>query len=141
MLVKRLLIASFVLIAVIAVLHILALEHDWYFLYRWLDFIVHLLGGAWIIVSIFWITFKTESHFERGVEAEYAFIALLSVLIISIGWELFEIWIGNTSLTVPHYWNDTISDLTADVVGGAIAYILVLRAKQRSTSLFPNSHK
>jgi len=109
-----------VLLAIIAVLHHFALSNALYVLIPNLDTFVHALAGftlGLMSVSIF------DKYYNRVVKNHYyarMFVFLLVVVIVvAVGWEVFEKIIGFTSyLDV----EDTTTDLAAGIIGGIAAY-------------------
>lgn len=94
--------------------------------------VMHTLGGMFLAV-IFALLFKKSflaySHtaFTTGV--------LVWVLIVGIGWELFEYIVQHVIKPVTFATvNDSISDLFCDIFGGMIGAYFVIRTKKRYNS-------
>lgn len=104
---------------VMAIVHVLAIELSLYWTYLWLDIPMHLLGGAVVALGMF-----TAHDLIRDfpVRLLYPIPVLLVVLMVSLGWEVFEIYAG-----VPieaNFAGDTIVDLVMDMLGGIVGYII-----------------
>ncbi len=111
----RLFILQTLVVALIGVIHLAALRHSLYWHYVWLDLPVHFLGGVWLALAGTWLLLRS------GMRAEVPIIFSI-VIIGSIAWEIFELAAG-----VPIERNfalDTVIDLTMDVAGGILGFIL-----------------
>ena len=120
---RAVLVSALILIVVIAAVHVNAMTYRWYFVYWWLDIPMHFLGGAWIALAMVWafLSFKQLSGFRR------IFLAiLLSVLIVGVGWEIFEYKLGERFF-IEHetYAIDTSIDLFMDILGGVVVYAII----------------
>lgn len=103
--------------------HVLAMEYFLYWRYLWLDIPMHVLGGFVIALGIALLPSVRATYARLG--SPFA-LTLGTVLLVGVGWEVFEVWAG-LSLFESGFWGDTLSDLAADLVGGAIGYLLVVR--------------
>jgi len=102
-------------LVLIAATHLSALQWSLYWYFVWLDVPVHFAGGAWLALAGSWLLLR----FGYGHEVRYVFMIVIAG---SIGWELFEAWAG-----VPRDSNflfDSVLDLTMDVAGGIVGFIL-----------------
>ncbi len=126
---KKLLFASLISIFLIALLHILSLKFSWYYFLKWFDVPIHILGGFWVTVTSFWTFIKYNRVETIPNKKNSILIMLISVLIIGILWEIFELVSGNTSLNVRNYWQDTFTDVASGFVGGIVANIYFSRIK------------
>ncbi len=112
------------LLAAVASIHIAALHLHLYWLFPWLDVIVHLAGAAWVSLATVWILVT------RGQRISFARVGTI-LAALSIGWELFEVWGG-----IPREANfvfDTAIDLLSDTVGGVVGYIVAEHFIRRAT--------
>lgn len=104
-------------ISLLAVTHIIALELFLYWQYPWFDIPMHLLGGTVVALGMF------ASHDllpQFPARLLYPIPVLLIVLMVSLGWEVFELYAG-----IPveeNFAGDTIIDLIMDILGGVIGY-------------------
>lgn len=128
---NRLLLISLITILFIAVFHFFALKSGWYWVYRWLDIPVHILGGFWVSLTALWLSLKIK-HIEKISDyRKKAFLVMLaSVLIVGILWEVFEIVFKITSSDTNIYWSDTIGDIMNGFVGGVISYFYFTQNKK-----------
>lgn len=121
MLKDKLFVSLFILISLIASLHILALELYLYWLLWWFDILVHFLAGLWVGLMSLWIYYRSGFFIEPTHSISRAFlVAAFSIAVISILWEFYEIIIG-----VPfeeNYVQDTILDLVMDALGASIGF-------------------
>ncbi len=129
MLRKKLLLISLGTVLLLALFHIFALELSWYYIFRWSDVPVHILGGFWVTITTFWIFLKYRIADTSLDSRTSILIMLISVLIIGVLWEIFELASGNTSLSVRNYWQDTFTDVASGFVGGVVANIYFSRIK------------
>jgi hypothetical protein len=127
----KLLAASLVSITLISLLHHAALHYHWYFTHRWIDIVMHVLGGFWIAVSAcyFAIIFMHDESvlYDKKHLARIIFVA---VFIVGTIWEFFEFFSGNTFLHTANFWTDTISDMINNFIGGAFVYLYVILKKK-----------
>ena len=126
MLRDKLFISLFVLIALIALLHILAIEYSLYFFLWWFDLLIHFLAGLWVSGLSLWIYFRS-GYIKKPVQNMMrAFIvAATSIVVISVSWKFYEIIIG-----VPiekDYVQDTVVDLIMDTLGALAGFIYYVR--------------
>lgn len=82
---------------------------------------MHLLGGFVIgLIAVFILL----NHFRMGVleDKKVTLILVLSfVLIIGLGWELWELFFGLTNILEDKL--DTVIDLVMDFIGGYFAFL------------------
>lgn len=123
---KNLFIFLFALIILIAGLNEIALNFFLYWRVWWFDIMMHFLGGLWIGLTTLWI--YLSSGYIKNINKEKFFILFLSisaVLIIGIGWEVFEYLIDAHIGMKQGYWSDTIQDLVMDTLGAIIAATII----------------
>ena len=112
----------------IAVLHIGAIVFHLYWFFWWYDMFLHLLGGVFIALLVLWVRFfsgyiKKPAIFS--VRRVFLF-TLLGLLVIGIGWEVFERLLGPT-WSVEGYWLDTGIDIALDIVGGVVGWFYFVK--------------
>lgn len=95
-----------------------------YYLIWWLDAAHHFLGGLWLILFFKFI-------FKR-LGADHGFLKLLGMAaVVGILWEFAEfvwdrfIWQSGFTYLAGTY-DDTLSDLFFDLLGGAVGFLLIL---------------
>lgn len=119
-----------ILAILISALNIFALRFHLYWLLPWFDNMMHVFGGVLISALIFivfnWSNFNLEKY---PINFKYfATVNILSVFIVGLLWEIFELVFGITYTVSSDYVRDTISDLSLDVIG-AILFIFFARNK------------
>lgn len=105
----------------IGILNLFATYLYLYWTSWWFDLLMHFLGGFWVsmVILSFWSLFNKNSHKILSFYKTFIW-----VLIISILWEIFEIWIGATMISDGvAFITDTISDLIMDIIGGILGYL------------------
>ena len=118
--------------------HVAALINFWYWKFWWLDIIMHFSGGFWLAAVCIWLIANyqfpiSQENFKNKKLA--SFIIIFSfVALIGIFWEFFEFGLDLISPTKKYVWAmqqgavDTISDLFFDLIGGAVAWLLLTHA-------------
>lgn len=114
----------FVLIAVIAILHRVALELYLYWTLWWFDILMHFLGGLWVGLSVLWLVFLS-GYIKRIPfgRVQALVITIVSVFVVATSWEVFELWSG--ILTDDSYFFDTSIDLGMGVLGAMSGYLYI----------------
>ncbi len=103
------------IIAIVALVHISALQWYLYWYYPWLDVLTHFLGGLWVALAAVWLLSYA------GKRSSLLKIICI-VMLIGVGWEVFEVAAG-----IPREANfmfDSSLDLTMDYIGGICGFIL-----------------
>lgn len=103
-----LLISALCIAASMAVTQHLALAHDWYWTYPWLDFVMHFAGGALIALI---------AHVLLGRTVW----VVVAALVIGVGWEVYEYGIGLVHID-PDFYLDAVLDLSMDFLGALTLY-------------------
>ncbi|HUQ30045.1 MAG TPA: hypothetical protein VM103_00810 [Candidatus Paceibacterota bacterium] len=106
----RWLVAALILLGLLASAHMYNLAHHVYFERWWMDIPMHLLGG--LAIGTLFVGLSPRPR---------PLLFLVAVLLISIGWELFE-YVFGTTYSNTNYLFDTSHDLLDDVIGAAVAY-------------------
>lgn len=115
------------IIFAISVLHAVAMAFSLYWQWWWYDLTVHFLGGAFAALLIAWFFFFSGyTTLRLPNQSRLLWFAILGVLAIGGGWELFERLLGH-SWSPEGYWLDTGIDIVMDVLGGLGAYVLFLK--------------
>lgn len=112
------------LIAIVGAIHITALRLYLYWLFPWLDVFVHFFGAMWVALAAVWILAMMK-------RAPSFVVVFTLVVLVSIGWELFEIWGG-----IPREANfafDTTIDLIMDTLGGVSGFFFARHVIRRDT--------
>ena len=125
----------FLLIAVIATLHISAINLYLYWSIWWFDMMMHFLGGLWISLSLLWFLFLSGyTRTQPGEVIKVISIAILGAFLIGILWEYFE-WSEGISYPQAHFAFDTISDVVCDLIGGFVGGFIFFRKYLRRSSI------
>jgi hypothetical protein len=110
-------------IVIIAGLHMLGLYFRLYWQLSWYDMIVHLLLAGWI--GALCVLFLTSTFTIK--KSNVFIISFMTVVLISILWEIFEVYTGSTFVTYPQYIPDTIGDLVADIIGSLLGIFFAVK--------------
>jgi hypothetical protein len=105
----------------VAVMHYLALTLYFYWTISWFDILMHLMGGFVIgLIGLFILLNFLGS--EIIVNKKVSLILVLGfVLVIGLGWELWELFMNFTSVMEDQL--DTVIDIVMDVIGGYFAFL------------------
>jgi hypothetical protein len=101
-----------------------------YWIYWWFDNISHFLGG--LAMGLFWF-YVLRLFFRFGEEVSFMQVLKvvgLIVLVIGIGWEIFEYITGTANPSKGEtYWQDTSYDLVDDMLGALVAALIIFKRK------------
>lgn len=114
---KKLLKILAYLIFFIFVVHFFANIFYWYYSIWYFDMPMHFLGGFWWGLVLICFLFSEESDFRLISKV------ILSVLVIGILWELYEVLFYNYLGQNPFDILDTLSDVLFDLAGGSFAIL------------------
>ncbi len=122
---KKLLKTLAYLIFIIFILHFLANKFYWYYSIWYFDMIMHFLGGFWLGLGVFYVFPPKENSIN------FIFKILLLVLLVGVGWEVYEVLVNDVIARNPFNFLDTLSDIFFDLSGGlcAILYLWKRRLK------------
>lgn len=119
------------LIVLIFILNVLAGRLYWYYDIWWFDMPMHFLGGFWIsLASLYFFPLKDRS-FNSILKI------LVFVLIVGVGWEIFEVIFNNILARMNFNTLDTLSDVCFDMAGGAVAIFYYLKLILKSPPQTP----
>jgi hypothetical protein len=105
----------------VAVLHKIALSLSLYWSINWFDIPMHFFGGALIaLITLFFIYDEKFFNFPDKKPVTIFWAALSMTIIVGLGWELWEIFMGFTDVKLDLI--DTIADLINDTLGAITAY-------------------
>lgn len=118
----------FILIWLLALVHMSAEYYHLYFFFPWFDIVTHFLGGLWVGIATVWVWYFSgylrKAHLP---DRNSIYVALLGGLVVGIVWELYQyvIWML-TDVGIPlGYIGDTILDLVMDVVGAGVGSFIL----------------
>jgi len=103
--------------------HLLFERYSFYYLIPKLDMLMHLLGGiliGLIVLKVFFTGKRAKIAHDHKVST--ALLVLIGVMIVGVGWEVFEYGVGLT----PFYkvaTQDTFSDLFFDAAGALVSVL------------------
>ena len=98
-------------------LHLMGIYFYLYWTVSWFDILLHFLGGLSLGVFFIWLFGLRERSYKT------LFLVVLFIVIIGVGWEIFE-YINNIAKSTEEYVPDTILDLVMDTAGAVVAYYL-----------------
>lgn len=116
------------LLAFILLSHGLALWFNLYYLFWWLDNALHFLGG-FEIVLVFNLLIKYFGLNLMGARVQLASLTIFLGLTALSGilWEFFEFFLNRYIVHIGFInYEDTLTDLFFDLLGGVVGFILVL---------------
>ena len=91
---------------------------------------MHFLAGFAVGLFAIWFLFHSNIFFRRMPERlEAAFVALITVLIVGVGWEIFE-YANDITIATEGYVPDTFHDLLSDVLGALLGGVFGSQEKQ-----------
>lgn len=100
------------LIAFIFFVNLVAVKLYWYSLVWYFDMPMHFLGGVWLGLAMFWLL-KSKEFSGKNI-----FLIFLGVLVVGVGWEIFEIVVDRALRGGEFNVLDTMSDIFFDLAGG-----------------------
>ncbi len=111
------LLLSFVVALFVAVVHIFGMTLSWYWLWKPLDAVMHLLAGVSMGLFAYWVFIRlgAKSHLRLSI------FTTLFALAVGISWEFFEFFAGIAVFEGQSYWPDTALDLFLDLAGALAA--------------------
>ena len=119
---------TFILLFVVGFLNYIASVFYLYWTVWWFNMVMHFLSGGVVTMTTFLILrfFRKNETFSR---LKIIFLAIASVFIVGIAWEIFELSVGLTSFSDGiWYVLDTVSDLILDLSGGFLGIFYALRS-------------
>jgi len=96
-----------------AVLHAAGLFLFLQYYFWWYDIMLHFLGGLWVALAFQW-------YAQAQKRLVLILPTILVVLIVGIGWEVFEILVGASR--EDNFMFDTSLDMLMDTIGGIVGY-------------------
>lgn len=109
------------LVFFIFVANFLANKFHWYYSIWYFDMIMHFIGGFWAGLLVLY--FLGTEDFSPQALSKIFFL----VLVIGIGWEVFELFVDKTITSKPFNLFDTSSDLLFDLSGAMMALFYYLK--------------
>lgn len=118
------LIIAFILVMLLLGVHVLALSYSLYFIFPWLDAVMHMLGGFALACATYSLSVYMA---PRATFWQRAFHVGLVILVIGSIWEALEylIVISTGSNIFYMSWGDTLTDMLANLGGGILGLSMV----------------
>jgi hypothetical protein len=115
-------IPALIVVIALAVIHKIASANYWYVRFPGFDIFMHILGGAGIALSIYWIL---RTFFPKH-KVSFWSIVVWTVL-GGVLWEGFEMMndIAGAPVGTSLYYLDTAKDLVDDTLGAVIAAFFI----------------
>ncbi len=101
--------------SLMVVLHGVGTERAWYWTYQWFDIITHLLGGFSLGLLAALLYGKTKRSL---------ILSLATVLLLIIGWEVFEVLFVGTAVGDAWYGVKTMKDVAVGLVSAYVAIMV-----------------
>ncbi len=114
---KILLFSSLLLSTLLFFLHKLAGAYSLYFMLPWFDSMMHFLGGLALGALFLWFSLFLKRYVRLLSAVPTNLLVLCFVLLIGVGWELFEYIYDITYPVFTTYGFDTAKDLVVDIFG------------------------
>jgi len=132
---KKILTLTFLSIALLGILHYAGSFFYFYWSIVWFDNVMHFLGGFSIALLFIWFWYFS-GVFGSEVQNTFKFFAttIVFVLLVSIGWEIFEYVFDIANPTGGNYLVDTTQDLIADFFGTILGVFVVFSIKKATHS-------
>lgn len=111
-----LLLALLVIAFVVLTLDRIAQDNYLYWAYWWYDIMMHFLGGFLVAGIALWFLARFSDESMRTARRAL-YVAIITAIIIGIGWEIFEYFSGALLQQNGSIVGDTALDLVMDVVG------------------------
>lgn len=111
----------FWLSSLVAILHYMALKLFLYWTVAWFDILMHILGGLVIGLIVLFILMNFVGIAFLNNKKILLFLTISGVLVVGLGWELWEIFLGWTDVLADQV--DTMIDIVMDTIGALFAFI------------------
>ena len=113
-------------VALVFVLNLLGVYSFWYATIWWYDMLVHFFGGVFIGFLLLYLFQKLWTMPLR----QLVICVGGGVLLIGIGWEIFEVFIWQVTGANGSPFSDSVSDVVCDTVGGLVALSFFLQKRK-----------
>ena len=112
----------------------IAVKLYWYYSIWYFDMPMHFLGGFCVGLATIWLwSYKNEAF---HISPKLIYEVILVVLIIGVGWEIFEIIFNNIIAQGPFDILDTIHDVIFDLSGGTFAILYFIKRFEQGGDFF-----
>ena len=124
---RKILIYLTILICFLALVSLGATKFYWYQSIWWFDMPMHFLGGLFVSFLLIYLFYSTTT---KQPIAKSAFLLLLGVLAVGVGWEIFEYIFNNVIGGQIFNPLDTLSDIFFDMAGAIIGIFICYNKRQ-----------
>lgn len=126
---------TFFLVLLIGVLDFVATKLHLYWTVWWFDMLMHFIAGLCASMGFIYIWNKFIRRITWN-KSKIIFVGLLGTLFIGVIWEFYEIYFGISFLYEgDNFWNDTLSDLFLDMLGGYLGALYAVRLLKKEQIL------
>ncbi len=109
---------------IMLVMHLLALKFYLYWTVGEYDSVLHFLGGLWTSLLFLWLYFFS-GVFAPKSRTLFSFfvVSTLSLVLVGVAWEIFELLTGLTFVQWSDYFSDTALDFVMDFFGSVVGFL------------------
>jgi hypothetical protein len=125
---KQILLLSFAAVVLLGILQWFAAEFYLYWIWWWFDYVTHFIGGFAIELFALWFILRIMPSAWRYDPIQ---LALIVVLIVGVGWEIFE-YVNGITDSAEGYPLDIAHDMVADLLGAVCAGMIALRLMKKN---------
>lgn len=105
----------------VSIVNFLAIKGLWYYLFWYFDMPMHFLGGVVVMYLLVYLFYNRISI----QKSSNLFYLLAGVLIVGLGWEVFEYFLLNLYAGQPFNIIDSTSDIFFDLAGGILGLLYI----------------
>lgn len=128
---QKIFIASLIVLVLLATMHFVGIRFELYFHFEKYDIPMHILGGLWIALTVFWLLpVLTKNCSIKNYKIKSFWVGLLAVIVLASVWEIMELWGGITSTSDKVYLEDTMGDYVCAFVGLLIGFVYFLNQRK-----------
>jgi hypothetical protein len=116
----------------IFLVNLLASVLYWYYSIWWFDMPMHFWGGAWVLFMLIYIKylfFKKDFSVNIVDTIKNYYFIFFMVLVVCVGWEVFEYIVNEYTNALIMSPLDSISDIFFGVSGALFAWLFLLKKK------------
>jgi hypothetical protein len=119
--------SAFLILCVIGLLNMIGTGLYLYDTVWWYDIVLHILSGFLVAITVF-IIFNFFKPLAVTPRRKVIFVAIISVFIVGVLWELYELYFRMTFLSDGVvYVFDTTKDIIDDMLGGFIGALYSIK--------------
>lgn len=107
------------LVVLIFIVNYFANKFYWYYSIWWFDMPMHFSGGLWLGAVYVWWRLRGDTKVTLDKSTWPSVVGW--VLLVGVGWEVFEYFFINYMALNAFDLLDTLSDLFFDLLGGCLA--------------------